>query len=205
MTETQERFLRTVLTRVPLRSVVELHLFPSIRRGTLETGVAVIATVLPCAPYSVVAGLHVSDGDIAAISPAMDSVAGDQLNESDADQAMQSDTSRDDENATAAEESSPYADELSEPGDIERHVVAPIPAPANRMRILTASYRHTIKGVERGKWLVEVQEEADAPLEAVEAVLRGVRHRSTEPADPERIGHDALVALIAPGAVAPAA
>ena len=27
MTETQERFLRTVLSRVPLDSVVELHLY----------------------------------------------------------------------------------------------------------------------------------------------------------------------------------
>ena len=205
MTETQERFLRTVLTRVPLRSVVEMHLFPSIRRGTLETGVAVIATVLPSSPHCVVAGPDALDGDIAAISPAIASVAGDQSLESYADQTMQIDTVRDDEMATAAAESSPYADELSEAGDIETDVVAPIPAPASRLRILTASYRHTIKGVERGKWLVEVQEEADAPLEAVEAVLRGVRHRSTEPADPERIGHDALEALIAPGAVAPAA
>ena len=77
--------------------------------------------------------------------------------------------------------------------------------PSPRMRILTASYRHTIKGVERGKWTADVQEEADAPLEAVELVLRGVRHRSTEPADPELISLDALAALIAPVAVAPAA
>jgi hypothetical protein len=80
-----------------------------------------------------------------------------------------------------------------------------VPVPTPRMRILTASYRHTIKGVERGKWSVDVQVEADAPLEAVELVLRGVRHRSTEPADPELVSHDALAALLTPVAVAPAA
>ena len=55
MTETQERFLRAVLTRVPLDSVVEMHLFPPIRRGTLETGVAVIATALPPEPLLAIA------------------------------------------------------------------------------------------------------------------------------------------------------
>ena len=74
-----------------------------------------------------------------------------------------------------------------------------------RLRILTASYRLTIKGVERGAWVVDVQDEADAPLEAVEAVLRGVRHRSTEPADPELISHHALASLLVPSAIAPAA
>ena len=144
MTETQERFLRTVLTRVPLDTVVELHLFPALRRGTLETGVAVIATVLPSVTLAV-------------------------------------------------DDDSPYTDD----------VVTATSSP--RLRILTASYRHTIKGVERGAFSVDVQDEADAPLDAVEAVLRGVRHRSTEPADPEAISHDTLASLLTPSAVAPAA
>lgn len=144
MTETQERFLRAVLTRVPLESVVELHLFPPIRRGTLETGVAVIATLMPSAQLAALADFEVRD-DTARSSASL------------------------------------------------------------RMRILTASYRHTIKGIERGKWIAEVQEEADAPLEAVEAVLRGVRQRSTEPADPELVGHDALAALRETSAISPAA
>ncbi len=146
MTETQERFLRTVLTRVPLADVVELHLFPPIRRGTMETGVAVIATVLPLPPLTVLDDTTAPD---AALPPA--------------------------------------------------------PLALTRLRILTAAYRHTIKGIDRGKWAVDVQEEADAPLAAVEAVLRGVRHRSTEPADPELVSLDALAALLAPTRVAPAA
>jgi hypothetical protein len=199
MTDTQERFLRAILTRVPLDSVVELHLFPAIRRGTLETGVAVIATVLPT-PLSVMAEFVEAAADDTDALP--------------------------DENATAEPSDSPYADDddaandanqnddsrlsvvaeyAPEEGDDAAGTVAAVPTAFARLRILTASYRHTIKGIERGKWIVDVQEEADAPQDAVEAVLRGVRHRSTEPADPELIAHDALSALLAQGAVAPAA
>ena len=152
MTETQERFLRTVMTRVPLGAVVEMHLFPPIRRGTMETGMAVIATVLPPAPL------------------------------------------------TVYEEVADLGMDLGEPALIED---TPVHAP--RLRILTAAYRHTIKGIDRGKWTVDVQEEADAPLAAVEAVLRGVRQRSTEAADPELVNLETLAALIEPVRVAPAA
>jgi len=194
MTETQERFLRAVLSRVAIDSVVELHLFPPIRRGTLETGVAVIATVIPPPPLAVMPD-----------EPAVPVTLG-------AD--MESDGTLDDQG---------FADEFEElvgvitidvtPGasDTEERdesavVEATAARPAiHRLRILTASYRHTIKGIERGKWTVDVQEEADAPREAVEAVLRGVRHRSAEPADPELVSHDALAALLTQVAVAPAA
>jgi hypothetical protein len=43
MTETQQRFLRAIAERVPMDHVVELHLFPPIRQGGVETGVAVVA------------------------------------------------------------------------------------------------------------------------------------------------------------------
>ena len=169
MTETQERFLRTVLTRVPLDSVVELHLFPSLRRGTVETGVAVIASQLPVAQLSVVSDTDVADAEFAP----------------------------DD----SPPETGTYDSPDSDAGRDAVRVAGALP----RLRILTASYRLTIKGVERGAWVVDVQDEADAPLEAVEAVLRGVRHRSTEPADPELISHHALASLLVPSAIAPAA
>ena len=44
MTESQEVFLRAVAARVPLELVAEVHLFPSLRQGAVETGLAVIAT-----------------------------------------------------------------------------------------------------------------------------------------------------------------
>ncbi|MBC7842484.1 MAG: hypothetical protein H7099_09230 [Gemmatimonadaceae bacterium] len=203
MTETQERFLRTVLTRVPVDSVVELHLFPPIRRGTLETGVAFIATTMPPAVLTVVL-----DTDAEALGDAdLQGVDAREVDVTTVTEPLVLELS--------GEADSPYADERVVPAvsddtgleddDIAPAEVAPVATPSPRMRILTASYRHTIKGVERGKWSVEVQEEADAPLDAVEAVLRGVRHRSTEPADPELVGHDVLAALTARSAVAPAA
>ena len=45
----------------------------------------------------------------------------------------------------------------------------------------------TLKGMERGKWEVEVTAEADAPLMTVDEVVRGVMKRAGEPFEPERI------------------
>ncbi len=227
MTETQERFLRTVLSRVPLDSVVELHLFPPIRRGTLETGVAVIATVLPPAPVALVMdaeapvdtaeGISASDAGTDGDDAMLDSDAAememtdDSIDEPPPATAAAAESASDDDSpylnepeaaAAAHEEDEP--DEAHDAGDAI-DTVAPLAIPSPRMRILTAAYRHTIKGIDRGKWSVDVQEEADAPLDAVEAVLRGVRHRSTEPADPEQVSHGAMAALVAPPLAKPAA
>jgi hypothetical protein len=43
LNETNERFLKAIVERVPAERIVEIHLFPAIRQGPLETGVAVIA------------------------------------------------------------------------------------------------------------------------------------------------------------------
>lgn len=43
MTETQERFLHDIATRLPAERVVEVHLFAPIRQGGTESGVAVVA------------------------------------------------------------------------------------------------------------------------------------------------------------------
>ena len=238
MTETQERFLRAVLTRVPLASVVEMHLFPPIRRGTLETGVAVIATALPPEPLLVIAesddeaatapdaGWPVESHDADAITSVVvdpDAEMPDTSGVSAADAAlMETETTGDvatdagidagidaDSNSDHGARTMPSVDigealmEVDGSDGVEPPVVRSIPSP--RMRIFTASYRHTIKGVDRGKWTFDVHEEADAPLTAVELVLRGVRHRSTEAADPEQVSHEAMTALSAPARVAPAA
>jgi hypothetical protein len=116
VTDTQVRFLRAIAAQVPPERVVEVHLFPALRQGAIETGVAVVA-----------------------------------------------------------EEGNPLAS--GEPG---KHVV------------YSARYRHTIKGPERGKWEADVTAEADAPLITVEAVVRGVRDRAGESAEPERLDADAF-------------
>jgi len=43
MNEARERFLRSILERIPADRIAEIHFFPAIRQGQMETGVAVIA------------------------------------------------------------------------------------------------------------------------------------------------------------------
>lgn len=287
MTETQERFLRAVLERVDAPRVAELHLFPAIRRGAVETGVAVIAVVpeavtviasgdaspatdtepavvalVPDAPTDVrddarddvrLDARHASatdvhtddyanapdlgmpvDGDALAIAaaraepPDLDApVDGDMLTIAaaegvapDVDAPVDGDAltiaaaaegdapmivadvdapavgdgeERDARDIDSLLDDSPYA---PDPTPTERVVVEPVVEV--RARILTASYRLTIKGPERGTWTVDVQEQADAPLSAVEAVLRGVRQRSSDPADPENVPLALLQRLLHP-------
>jgi hypothetical protein len=68
--------------------------------------------------------------------------------------------------------------------------------------VYAAHYRHAIKGTERGSWSVEVTVEADAPLDTVADVVRGVERRSGDATDAVRLDGDAFRALI--GQAAPA-
>ena len=52
--------------------------------------------------------------------------------------------------------------------------------PRVRHTVYTARYRLIVKGPERGKWEMDVVDEADAPLLAVETVVRGVQRRAGE-------------------------
>jgi hypothetical protein len=77
--------------------------------------------------------------------------------------------------------------------------------PIDRAEVITASYRWTRKGVERGKWVVEVSAVADAPLETVETVVRGVQQRAGEALDAHRMSGDEIRAVLpAPVLEAPA-
>jgi hypothetical protein len=66
--------------------------------------------------------------------------------------------------------------------------------------VFTAHYRHTLKGIDRGKWQVTVVEEADAPLITVETVVRGVQRRAGDLEDPERMEGDAVREVLAAAA-----
>ena len=74
----------------------------------------------------------------------------------------------------------------------------------SRFTVYTARYRHTLKGLDRGKWELSVIEEADAPLVSVEAVVRGVTRRSGDAEDPVRLSGDELRAVVPAAAVASA-
>ncbi|MDQ6612748.1 MAG: hypothetical protein M3Y64_09975 [Gemmatimonadota bacterium] len=207
VTEIAERFLRAILTKVPIDRIEELHLFSPLRQGTVETGIAVIAAravvveqpaaapsvdtepvesessePLPAdvevpnndeliAPEVATEIVHAVDGGIDGMPAADDNfVLG-----TDADELA----------ALNAEpgDDSPYADEgaatrltaLSETADEDEPDV-----PRVRHTVYTARYRLVVKGPERGKWEIDVVDEADAPLLTVETVVRGVQRRAGE-------------------------
>jgi hypothetical protein len=82
--------------------------------------------------------------------------------------------------------------DATESSSIARHVV------------YSARYRLILKGPERGKWESTVTAEADAPLTAVEAVVRGVLRRAGEDEEPERLsGETFRQALVAEPWTAP--
>ena len=58
--------------------------------------------------------------------------------------------------------------------------------------VYSARYRLVLKGPERGRWETTVTAEADAPLAAVEAVVRGVLRRAGEDEEPERLTGDSF-------------
>ncbi|HEU4563013.1 MAG TPA: hypothetical protein VFS05_00135 [Gemmatimonadaceae bacterium] len=274
MHEARERFLRAIAERIPAERIAELHLFPPLRQGGRETGIAVVAVYpdavfvqgeLPLAPSeSAAAGA----GDTAATgeSPAAEaatselaaeepppSEAAESPVESSAESRAGTGTTADAESAEAESseasaeasvEASPDAsveasagepatesagapprhhddaDTLAEPhpedaGTIEsapdeppggedvtaatagadRSVAAGIRRPP-RLTVFRAVYRWTLKGVDRGKWEVDVIAEADAPLVAIEDVVRGVHRRAGGEAEPERLTGDAVRAAL---------
>jgi hypothetical protein len=54
MNEVRARFLKAILDQLPAERIAEIHFFPEIRQGQIETGVAVLA-VIPESPLPVAA------------------------------------------------------------------------------------------------------------------------------------------------------
>lgn len=81
---------------------------------------------------------------------------------------------------------------------VEPEVSSDDVASMTRHVVYSARYRLVLKGPDRGRWETTVTAEADAPLAAVEAVVRGVQRRAGEDDEPERLSGDAFrQALIA--------
>lgn len=99
--------------------------------------------------------------------------------------------------AADATESVALGDILALPEPAE---AASTPAPADdegraaitRYAILTAHYRLVLKGPDRGKWEVDIVHEADAPLDTLARVARGVARRAGDSADPEHFSGESL-------------
>ncbi|MGH7624958.1 MAG: hypothetical protein ACREOJ_06550 [Gemmatimonadaceae bacterium] len=121
----RERFLREIGERIDPQRIAEIHLFPAIRQGGRETGVAVICATM-----------------------------------------------------------APSADAAPD-------------APTARLTVFRADYRLLYKGRERGKWELSIVEEADAPAQTVDAVVRGVHERAGVEDEPERLDGTAYRAALA--------
>ena len=130
MTETQQRFLKAIAERVTGDNVTEIRLYPTVRVGPVESGVAIVATKEPMP-------------------------------------------------VTVAEE------QVSAERDLTVEEIRIATARPDRQSILTAHFRHTVKGPDRGKWEFTMVHDADAPIETVESVVRGVARRSGEDGEPE--------------------
>ena len=144
MTETQQRFLKAIAERVNGGNVAEVRLYPTVRVGPIESGVAIVATK-EAMPVEVATETITAGGDLEAV---------------------------------------------------DVHVTTSQP---DRLSILTAHFRHTVKGPDRGKWEFNMVHDADAPIETVESVVRGVARRAGEDGEPELLsGSDFQRALTEP-------
>lgn len=143
MNETQQRFLKAISERITSGDVEEVRLYPTVRAGHVESGVAIVA----------VRDLVIADPSSGADAPAAIEAAAEDAN----------------------------AEPTEDPAVAVR---------SDRLSILTAHFRHQVKGSERGKWEFEMVHDADAPIETIERVVRGVAHRSGEDGEPELLTGD---------------
>ncbi|MEP6619194.1 MAG: hypothetical protein ABJE47_07765 [bacterium] len=168
--ETRTRFLAAIAKQIPADRVIEVHLFPAIKQGGAESGVAVIAVERETYP-----SLEVTLTEIPIERLTLEDVP------SLADTSVEIPTDVDlvPEGAAAREEAAAEEEPASEPQ-----------MPPSRYTVFSARYRSTLKGPDRGKWEVSVTEEADAPLLTIDAVVRGVQQRSGEADDTVRLSGD---------------
>lgn len=168
MSDGRERLLRAIAERIAPLDIVELHVFPPMRQGGRETGVAVVTARHP----------DVGAGESADQA----GLAGGAVEASAPEPALE-----------RALESEPAPDPALEPAPAADAAPA-----VERLTVYRAHYRLTLKGPDRGKWEVGITEEADAPSRSVDAVVRGVHERAGGDTDePERLTGEAFRAALA--------
>ena len=181
--ETRARFLAAIAAQLPADRIAEVHLFPAIRQGGMESGVAVVAvepmqepavgaeTPVAVAPESQPAVRDAAEPDAQPTENELAASADEPVTAVVGDVEALDTNEREPLDSDDAE--SPYADEAE-----ALEADAPSAPPPRRYTVFSARYRHTLKGPDRGKWETNVVEEADAPLLTVDAVVRGVQRRS---------------------------
>lgn len=202
MTDAQARLLRLIAERVDRQQVVELHLFPAIRQGGSETGVAVVAVHPRRDGSDSLAG---SNPDLIADAAASTPESETELAPSECDPTEDAagsppptegdGGSEDEPSATISLADSHFMNALGAGGE-PLLVAARHDPTADRLTIYSARYRLTLKGPDRGKWEADIVPEADAPLSTVDHVVRGVQRRAGELAEPERLTGDAFRAAL---------
>ena len=153
MTENQQRFLKAIAERIPAARIAEVRLFPTIRQGSLESAVAVVALE---------SAVEEADREVPLV------LASDGQNRADEHPA----------------DSDDLGTQSAGPSDVAVEAGSPHDA-GPRYSILTARYTLTLKGPDRGKWDFDVVHDADAPLNAMERVARGMAHRVGEDGEPD--------------------
>jgi len=152
--------------------------------------------------HDVIAEVEESDDVIAEVEESDDVIAeveepdDDVITEDEADDSLAPSPYAEDAELAAQAQAQALADgELT--AILDEH--APV-SDANdarpRFEIITAAYRWTRKGPERGKWEVDVTTEAEAPFPTVGTVVKGVHDRAGEELEPMRLTAAELQTLL---------
>ena len=198
LSETRERFANAIVAEVPVDRIVEIHFFQPIKQGGVESGVAVLAVM----PESAVDATSAAGApDDCVVIPAH-SVEPPEL---EVPIAVHGEVAHDFV-PDAESPDAPFSAESirAAPDDVGEDAYPPddsLPPPEEELRkrfvVYTARYRLVLKGMDRGKWEASVVAEADAPLDTVDAVVRGVLRRAGDAEDAERMSGEELRAQLA--------
>lgn len=189
----RERFLQAIAERIGAERIAAIHLFPALRSGGRESAVAVVAAEADPAysqgelPPPVGADVTETEG---AATAADESSAGSDGEAQPA--AGDGGVSSGDDAGGAPPDSHDTASVPDTPHPFDAPHTDSSPDRAPRLVVYRAVYRWTRKGPDRGKWEVDITAEADAPLNAISDVVRGVQRRAGEDGEPELITPEAL-------------
>jgi hypothetical protein len=173
--EGRERFFRAIAERIDVERVDEVHVFPAIRQGGRESGVAVL-TLRP-EPT----GIEIATGEGAAEGAEARADAENLASPVDVDDVVAAGDGEyaGDRPDAGSTEDGEDAGEIVDVDAVDEALEAPLaPPPPRRFTVLRAHYRLQLKGPDRGKWEVAVVEDADAPSATVDEVVRGVHERA---------------------------
>ena len=184
--ETRARFLAAIAAQLPVERIAEVHLFPAIRQGGMESGVAVVAVELRDAEPA-------AKADTLAPEVRADDVI-DYRAESTSESREVDAIEVGAEGGLVEAVEEVIADDAQCVTEVEPE--PPVARAPRRYTVFSARYRHTLKGPDRGKWETSVTEEADAPLLTVDLVVRGVQRRSGDVDEIIRLSGDEVRATI---------